>query len=97
MTSSKEVLKLGDFGSSVRLKNSTTQRGELTEYVGTAAYMAPEVITGGARSEDQEASSSALQAPRGHGREADIWSLGCVVLEMATGKVRTQYLSDPKK
>ncbi|CAN0348728.1 unnamed protein product [Lampetra planeri] len=66
-------IKLGDFGCSVKLKNiSQTMPGEVNSTLGTAAYMAPEVITR-ARGE-------------GHGRAADIWSLGCVLIEMATGK-----------
>ncbi|KAK7107487.1 mitogen-activated protein kinase kinase kinase 4-like isoform X2 [Littorina saxatilis] len=70
LTSNGHV-KLGDFGCSVKLKSHTTMPGEFHNLVGTTAYMAPEVITN-----DQS----------GYGRAADIWSLGCVVIEMSTGK-----------
>ncbi|XP_055924004.1 mitogen-activated protein kinase kinase kinase 4 isoform X2 [Eupeodes corollae] len=65
-------LKLGDFGSAVKIQAHTTVPGELQGYVGTQAYMAPEMFT--------------KSKSDGHGRAADIWSVGCVVVEMASGK-----------
>ncbi|TRY93363.1 hypothetical protein DNTS_032857, partial [Danionella cerebrum] len=70
---SSGLIKLGDFGCSVKLKNNAqTMPGEVNSTLGTAAYMAPEVIT---RAKGE-----------GHGRAADVWSLGCVLIEMVTGK-----------
>ncbi|XP_055550883.1 mitogen-activated protein kinase kinase kinase 4 isoform X1 [Wyeomyia smithii] len=72
LTRDGNCLKLGDFGSAVKIQAHTTMPGELKGYVGTQAYMAPEVFT--------------KTNSEGHGRAADIWSVGCVVIEMCSGK-----------
>ncbi|XP_025424762.1 mitogen-activated protein kinase kinase kinase 4 isoform X2 [Sipha flava] len=72
LTDEGNGLKLGDFGSAVKMKAHTTIPGELKGFVGTQAYMAPEVFM--------------KSNTDGHGRAADIWSIGCVIIEMASGK-----------
>ncbi|XP_029172892.1 mitogen-activated protein kinase kinase kinase 4 isoform X2 [Nylanderia fulva] len=72
LTNEGNYLKLGDFGSAVQIKAHTTMPGELQGFVGTQAYMAPEVF--------MKSESS------GHGRAVDIWSVGCCIIEMASGR-----------
>lgn len=45
LTKCGNCLKLGDFGSAVKIQAHTTVPGELQGYVGTQSYMAPEVFT----------------------------------------------------
>jgi len=64
------LVKLADFGASKKLHNAVSITGEgLKTITGTPYYMAPEVIQGNTH----------------YGRKADIWSVGAVVIEMATG------------
>lgn len=45
LTNDGNCLKLGDFGSATKIQSAFTVQGELNSYVGTQAYMAPEVFT----------------------------------------------------
>jgi mitogen-activated protein kinase kinase kinase len=75
------LIKIVDFGAAkVIAKSGKTRRGsdfsslvktKLNSMAGTPMYMSPEVITG---------------ADNGRQGAIDIWSAGCCVLEMATGR-----------
>lgn len=66
-------IKLSDFGTLKRLQTIVGKfsKGTGTPWIGTLHYLAPEVIEGGGNN---------------YGRKADIWSLGCTVIEMLNGK-----------
>ena len=66
-------VKLADFGASKRLVDMLSFNEGFKTVTGSPYWMAPEVIQGSSTGGT-------------YGRKADIWSLGAVVIEMATGK-----------
>lgn len=64
------ICKISDFG--ISKKTLETNRGRLYSTLkGTVAYMAPEMV------DDEK---------KGYDSKIDIWSVGCIVFEMWTGK-----------
>lgn len=68
------VCKISDFGISKKSRNIYTNDAEMSMQ-GTIFWMAPEVIHNVVHNEKQ-----------GYSAKIDIWSLGCVVLEMFAGR-----------
>ena len=64
------VCKISDFGISKRT-DDIDEQNVLTAMQGTVFWMAPEVVNTG---------------KRGYNSKVDIWSVGCVVLEMWAGE-----------
>eukprot|EP00500_Bicosoecida_sp_ms1_P004052 CAMPEP_0203807038 /NCGR_PEP_ID=MMETSP0115-20131106/839_1 /ASSEMBLY_ACC=CAM_ASM_000227 /TAXON_ID=33651 /ORGANISM="Bicosoecid sp, Strain ms1" /LENGTH=2508 /DNA_ID=CAMNT_0050715707 /DNA_START=176 /DNA_END=7698 /DNA_ORIENTATION=- len=73
------TIKLADFGASKQLGHKSVTAN--TGLKGTPLWMAPEVI-------------KEQQSARGW-KKADIWSVGCTVIEMATGKPPWSHFSNP--
>ena len=66
------TVKLADFGCSAEIER-TLGSGKLEKVTGTIPWMAPELW------EDAD-------GKKHNKRKSDIWSLGCTIVEMATGK-----------
>ena len=64
------ICKISDFGIS-KQTDDLNEQNDLVAVHGTVFWIAPEVVNSG---------------KRGYNAKADIWSVGCVVLEMWTGE-----------
>jgi serine/threonine protein kinase len=64
-------LCIADLGASAQLASHSTSTGEFQKMVGTVVFMAPEVVRG----------------EKGYGRKCDVWSIGCILIQMATAKL----------
>lgn len=71
LVATEGVLKLADFGCSKAIDDVCSATKGCHTMVGTPYWMAPEVI----RCESA-----------GYGMKSDIWSIGCTIVEMLTGK-----------
>ena len=72
LTENKKTAKLCDMDNSRVMKSHYTTPADVSHKIGTLCYMSPEMLKFG---KDRRTLSSV-------GRATDIWSLGCVVLEM---------------
>jgi mitogen-activated protein kinase kinase kinase 1 len=77
LDSTGQRVRIADFGAAARLASHMTGQGEFQDMEGTVAFMAPEVVRGGTTEEG---------SATGYGRKCDVWSIGCVIIQMATAK-----------
>ena len=91
LLSDSGVIKLADFGSAKRISTQRTMHTTAAGagIKGSPLWMAPEVIRNEVTSEGDPLTSIRRW------KRADVWSLGCTIIEMATGEPPFNFFSNP--
>ncbi|XP_055346559.1 tyrosine-protein kinase JAK3-like [Paramacrobiotus metropolitanus] len=71
MNHGREKLLIGDLDDLVQMRKSHTCSGDILQLRGTTRYMSPEMLRKFTQVGDEQP-----------GRKTDIWSLGCIILDM---------------
>ncbi len=70
MNENRNILKICDLGTAIDRSDAATSHNEITPYLVSRFYRAPEIILG---------------IPFDYA--ADMWSIGCTLYEMYSGKI----------
>jgi serine/threonine-protein kinase Chk2 len=86
-------VKLADFG----LSRMVSEGSFMQTLAGTPQYVAPEVLSGVApRDPNDDSNDDGDDAPKGYGKECDIWSLGVILFVMLSGTAPFDDEQQPK-